>query len=305
MSTLTASPTPGTPQARAGTTPAGPARPRPRFRNLVTAEWIKMWSLRSTYWVLGLGAVALIAIPVNSARNTVDMLNHPAPQPFLPPPPPPTAAAGGGPGIRHMAGISDAFLPPAFQLLVLITAAIGAIAVFSEYSTGLVRTTFAAVPDRRAVVAAKITVVSAVTLAFGTVVSTGSFFASQAILHTKHIGVPITAPGAERAVIASALLAPVCAAVGMAVAALLRHSAASVLTAIGVLLLLPRFFSGDRYEWVKATGNAMPWTGWDFLADPGDPGKWPETVQESWTVFGAWFAVAALVTVIVVHRRDV
>jgi ABC-2 type transport system permease protein len=281
------------------------SRPRPRFRSLVIAEWIKMWSLRSTYWVLGLGAVALIAIPVNSARNTVDMLNHAAAQPLLPPPPP-IASTDRLPGVRHMAGISDAFLPPAFQILVLIAASIGAIAVFSEYSTGLVRTTFAAVPDRRAVVAAKITVVSAVTLAFGTVVATGSFFASQAILHTKHIGVPITAPGAERAVVASALLAPVCAAVGMAVAALLRHSAASVLTAIGVLLLLPRFFSGDRYEWVKATGNAMPWTGWDFLADPNsDPGKWPETAGESWTVFGAWFAVAALVTIIVVHRRDV
>lgn len=57
------------------------AESRARFRDLVAAEWIKLWSLRSTYWVLGLGALVVIGINVNSAQSNADRLAH------LPPPP--------------------------------------------------------------------------------------------------------------------------------------------------------------------------------------------------------------------------
>lgn len=297
MSSLTA----GTKQVAPA--PRTVAEPSARFRDLVTAEWVKLWTLRSTYWVLGLGMVAMIAIAANDARNDMVVLSHPSPIP------------AGLPKalLQKKSGPYDAlgpaFVPPAYQIFAIITGSVGAIAVFSEYSTGLVRTTFSAVPDRRAVVAAKITVLTVVMLAVGAVTSTASFYVVQAIVHSRHLDIPITAPGAARAISASTLFAPVCALSGMGFAALLRHSAASVLTTLGVLLVLPEFFTGDRYEWVKSTGNAMPLVAWTRLVDnpvtPHDWGKWPETIRESWTVFGVWFLVSALIAMVVVHRRDI
>ncbi|MEV8531561.1 ABC transporter permease [Streptomyces sp. NPDC051211] len=276
--------------------------PRARFRDLLTAEWIKLWSLRSTYWVLGLGPPAVIGINVNSARSNADRLAH---QPELPPAPPPGFTDGPE---MLFDPLATAFVDPAWQLLMVIAGSVGAIAVFGEYTTGLIRTTFAAVPARRAVMAAKVTVMAAVMLVLGAVVAVTSFGVTQAILRDHH-GVSIGDPGALRAVAASALLAPLCALVGMALGALVRHAAGSIVAVVGVLLMLPSLFGGETYRWVKEIGNAMPLTAWHALVQnpTRDYGvdKYPVSVAEAWIVFGAWSLVAACVAVAVVHRRDV
>ncbi|MFC9244859.1 ABC transporter permease subunit [Streptomyces sp. NPDC057136] len=272
-----------------------------RFRDLLTAEWIKLWSLRSTYWVLGIGPLAVLGINVNSALSNADRLAH---QPELPPPPPPGFPAK--PAMLFDA-MSTAFVDPAWQLLMVLAGTVGALAVFGEYTTGLIRTTFAAVPARRAVVAAKVSVLAVVMLVLGTVVAGASFGVTQAILRDHH-GLSIGDPGALRAVVASALLAPVCALVGMAFGALVRHAAGAVVAVVGVLLLLPALFQGETYRWVKEIGNAMPLTSWQALvqnpARDYNPDTYPVPVTEAWIVFGSWSFVAVIVAVAVVHRRD-
>ncbi|MFD3651893.1 ABC transporter permease [Streptomyces sp. 24-1644] len=273
-----------------------------RFRDLLTAEWIKLWSLRSTYWVLGTGPLAVLGINVNSALSNADRLAH---QPELPPPPPP-----GFPARPEMLfdAMSTAFVDPAWQLLMVLAGTVGALAVFGEYTTGLIRTTFAAVPARAAVMAARASVLTVVMLVLGTVVAGASFGVTQAILRDHH-GLSIGDPGALRAVVASALLAPVCALIGMAFGALVRHAAGAVVAVVGVLLLLPALFLGETYRWVKEIGNAMPLTSWQALvqnpARDYNPDTYPVPVTEAWIVFGAWSLVAVAVAVAVVHRRDV
>ncbi|MFE0133140.1 ABC transporter permease subunit [Streptomyces sp. NPDC059037] len=267
---------------------------RARFRDLVAAEWIKLWSLRSTGWILGVGALVVIGINVNSARSNADLLEH---QPATSPD-----------GAFQVDPMHAAFVDPAYQILVVVAAAVGAITVFGEYTSGLIRTTFAAVPDRRAVLVAKAAVVAAVMFVLGAVVAAASFGATQAVL-SDTIGLPIGAPGALRAVVASALLAPLCALVGMALGALIRHAAGTVVASLVTLLLLPSLFAGDTYRWAKEIGNAMPLTAWQALVEnPAmdyPPGRYPVTVAEAWTVFAVWPLVAAVVAVVVVHRRDV
>ncbi|MFI1352821.1 ABC transporter permease [Streptomyces sp. NPDC020898] len=292
------------------TATAGPARPpyRPsaapaaRFRHLLAAEWIKLWSLRSTALVLTAGALTTLGICVNAARVNADRL---AQQAELPPEPP-----GGKPALPQMLydPLGAAYVSPAWALLMITVAALGASVIFGEYTSGLIRTTFAAVPDRRAVVAAKVTVVTGVTLVLGAAVSGGCFGVTQAILRDHH-GMSLDGPGALRAVTASALMLPLCALIGMAVGALIRHTAGAVVTVIGLLILVPQFFSGEQYRWVAEIGNAMPLTAWDRLilnpARDYDLGKYPVTVTEAWCVYGAWAGVAVVVAVLVVGRRDV
>ncbi|MGX2993139.1 ABC transporter permease [Streptomyces sp. JNUCC 64] len=270
---------------------------RARFTDLVAAEWGKLWAPPLTGWLLLGTALTVTGINANSARVNADRL---AGQPRLPPgrPDPPFL----------FDPLSTAFADPAWQLLILAAGAFGAAALTGEYASGLVRATFAAVPDRRAVVAAKALVVAVALTGFGTVVSWGSFGVTQWLLRDQG-GLGPGDPGALRAVTAAALLAPVCGLVGLALAAVVRHVAGGVLAVAGVLLLLPALFRGETYRWVAEIGNAMPLSAWAALVEnperPGPPEKYPVTVTGAWTVFAAWAGAAVVVAVETVRRRDV
>ena len=68
------------------------------------------------------------------------------------------------------------------------------VAFSSEHATGQIRTTFAAVPRRRAVLAAKAAVVGAVALVLGELLAFVSFFLVQAILSGHHLGIKKCGP---------------------------------------------------------------------------------------------------------------
>ncbi|NML50943.1 ABC transporter permease [Streptomyces sp. R302] len=284
------------------TAPEVPAR----FRHLLRSEWIKLWSLRSTPYVLGAGGLVVTGICANAARSNADRLDR---------------GPGPGAGVRTGVGgdaapdvvrfafdaLGTAFVDPAWQLLMVLAACLGAAALSGEYATGLARTTFAAVPDRRSVVAAKAVVVTAVLLVFGACVALTSFAATQALLR-DHGGLSLSDAGAARAVAASALLAPVCGLVGVAAGALVRHAAGAAVTVIGVLVLLPALFQGDTYRWVRETGHLLPLDAWSTLVrDPALPvtEKYPATVTEAWIVLGAWAVAGLAVAVAAVRHRDV
>jgi len=268
----------------------------PRFVDLLAAEWIKLRSLRSTYWALGAGALAVIAFNANAAR--VDAADYPRFDQQL------------RDNVTPLA-LRDAFTDGSAMILILAVASIGAITIVSEYSTGLVRTTFAAVPDRRALMAAKVTLVTVVMTVYGALVAGVSFASTQAIFDTRDAGVPLSHPGALRVIAASALLAPVCALAGMALGALIRHSATTIVATTAVLLLIPTFIT-DRYQWTAALKHAQPIHAWTRLVDityGHSPyqlvPRYQATVTGGWITFAAWAAVAAVVAVVAVDRRDV
>jgi ABC-type transport system involved in multi-copper enzyme maturation permease subunit len=277
-------------------TTATMAVPAARFADLLAAEWLKLRSLRSTYWALGVSALVVIAFNANAAR--ADYADYPRYNTVM---------------RAHFAGnaLSDAFTNGAAMILILTAASVGAGTVVGEYSTGLIRTTFAAVPDRRALISAKATVVTAVITAYGAVVASVSFAVTQAILSGHGLGLSIGHPGALRVVVASALLAPVSALVGMAMGVLIRHSATTMVLTTGLLLLVPTFFT-ERYHWTACIRNALPFNAWGRLVQV-DYGhmpytlahRYPSTVAGAWVVFAVWAGVAAVVAVGVVGRRDV
>lgn len=271
---------------------APPPEPRPRFRDLVAAEWIKMWSLRSTPWVLVLSALAVVGVNVNAAM--ADYANWPH------------YDAEARAFVTDVTALRDAFTTNAAMLLVLACGTVGALTVVGEYSTGMVRTVYAAVPARQSVVAAKAAVVGSVMAVFGVVVAGTSFGVTQAILGSRGAGLSIGAPGAFRTVAASALLAPVSALVGVGLGVLIRHAASTVVATTLVLIVLPSFLD-DRRPWTAALKHAMPTSAWDRLVTPEAMARrtaYPMTIAESWIVLASWPAVALLVAMAVVHKRD-
>ncbi|MFF2790637.1 ABC transporter permease [Streptomyces sp. NPDC058049] len=268
--------------------------PRARFRDLVSAEWIKLWSLRSTVWAFVAAGVAIVLFNVNAAY--ADYSNWPGYSEetraeFIP-----------------SWALRDAFTNFAGNGVILAISAIGALTVTSEYSTGMIRTTFAAVPVRRSVMAAKLIVVAVVTTGFGALAAGASFFLTQAILSGRHTGMSIADPGALRAMVGAALLAPVSALVGMGLGAIIRHSATTIVTSVAILLMLPISLSGDHY-WTAVIGHATPHYAWAHLME-GDNVPWahyayPTTVAGAWIVYAVWALIAAVLTVEVPSRRDV
>ncbi|UYQ65175.1 ABC transporter permease [Streptomyces peucetius] len=269
------------------------AEPRARFVDLVAAEWLKLWSLRSTGWSLLVAALAVVAFNVGKAWD-----NHR----YWP---------DGDPGYadRFIADgipLIHAFTTDAGTVMMLAAGAFGALAVTGEYSAWLVRTTFAAVPVRRSVMAAKAGVVAVTMTVFGAVVAAASFASTQAILSTKDAGVSLDHPGALRVIVASALLAPVAALVGAALGSLIRHGAGAVVGSVVLLLLLPLVLSDDRH-WSAVLAHALPYEAWLRLVDIpyGGPGVLhPWSVGGAWTVYAVWALMSAAVTVTAVHRRD-
>ncbi|WP_433188504.1 hypothetical protein [Actinoallomurus sp. CA-150999] len=269
--------------------------PRARFRDLLAAEWTKLWSLRSTYWTLLLSGLVIIGLNVNAA--VADYRNWPH----------------YGADIRAIFvpiwAMRDAFPDGAGLLLMLATGSVGAITLTGEYGTGQIRTTFAAVPARRSLVTAKLIDVTVVMLGYGTVVAGTSFWATQAILSGRHVGMSIGYPGAFQAVAASAVLAPVCALIGMGIGAIVRHSAATMVITAAALLLLPLFFT-DHYRWTADIKHALPASAWERLTDLGY-GRFgftvrhPTTTTEAWIALAVWALASAAVAITVVHRRDV
>ncbi|MFD5468765.1 ABC transporter permease [Kitasatospora sp. NPDC127059] len=270
--------------------------PAPRFTDLLAAEWIKLRSLRSTYWVLALASLTAIVINLNAVHSDLTYIDHPpAPMPGFPP-------------YRYDA-LYHSLSSTSCYLMAIAAGSLGAITVFGEYTTGLIRTTFAAVPDRRGVIAAKVLLIGGITALAGVVVSTASFFGGNAMLASRHVGLSITEGVSLRAVLGYAAIVPVCALIGMALGAVLRHATASIVSLVMLFFILPLMFGGDRYRWLHEIGAHLPMETVDRLTYNPDSSttisKWAPSVLDSWITMGVWAVVAMAVTVVVVRRRDV
>jgi ABC-2 type transport system permease protein len=184
-----------------------------RARDLLTCEWTKFRSVRSTYWTLAVAVVTPIAFSVLVAVTLAAAPAHGAPpDPLLP-------------GLLSL------------EYAAIAVAVLGVLAFSSEFGTGLIRTTFAAAPRRRAVLAAKAAVTGTVTLIAGEAVAFVSFFAVQAVLSGHHFGVSLSRPGVPGAVLAEGLLLCVCALLGVALGAIIRHTAGGIAATLGLILV--------------------------------------------------------------------
>jgi ABC-2 type transport system permease protein len=250
-----------------------------RAWDVLASEWIKFRSVRSTYWTLAVAVVTPIAF---SALLAVTF----------------AATPNGGPAV-------DPLLPGLLSLeyAVIAVSVLGVLAFSSEYATGLIGTTFAGVPRRRAVLAAKAAVTGGVTLVAGQVVAFVSFFSVQAILSGHDLGVSLSRPGVPGAVLAQGLLLSVCALTGVGFGAIIRHTAGGIAAVLGVILV-PGIVALLGHPWGPRIGRftlidaAEQVTALHPQADLFAPAL-------SLLVLLAWPAAALAAAALLITRRDV
>ncbi|WP_405619228.1 ABC transporter permease [Streptomyces sp. NBC_00076] len=182
---------------------------------VVRSEWTKIRSVASTVWTLSLAVVVTIALGMlisALSKNEFDKMNAQDQLSF-------------DPTYISFAGMSLG------QLAMIV---FGVLVVSNEYSSGMIRTSLAAVPQRGAFLAGKIAVATGLVLAVGLATSFVTFFLGQAMLgeHKASIG----DAGVLRAVIGGGLYMTLIAMFSMGVAAMLR----SPMLSLGILM--PFFF---------------------------------------------------------------
>jgi ABC-2 type transport system permease protein len=182
---------------------------------VIRSEWTKIRSVASTVWTLSLAVVVTIGLGIlisALSKNEFDNMSREDKLSF-------------DPTFISFAGMSLG------QLAMIV---FGVLVVSNEYSTGMIRTSLAAVPQRGTFLASKLAVAAGLAFAVGIVTSFAAFFLGQAMLggHSTSIG----DPGVLRAVIGGALYMTLIALFSMGVAAMLR----SPMLSLGVLM--PFFF---------------------------------------------------------------
>jgi hypothetical protein len=117
---------------------------------------------------------------------------------------------------------------------------LGVLMITGEYTTGMIRSTFAAVPKRLPVLWAKVGVYAGVALAVAGVSTVVGFFASQAFLSSHHIQIAFSHSGVPGAVLGSALYLTLAGLFGLGLGAILRNTAAGISAFAGIMFVLPQ-----------------------------------------------------------------
>jgi ABC-2 type transport system permease protein len=175
-----------------------------------------------------------------------------------------------------------------------VFAVVGVLAIGTEYSTGMARVTFTAMPRRSGVLGAKAAVLTAVVLGAGMLAALGSVLAGRLILPGHgftpahgYAALSLTAGPVLRAVLGSALYLGLTALLSLGVATMARDPAVAIGTVLGLLYLFPIMTSViSSPHWqrhleqigpmsaglaIQATTNLTslplsPWTGLGVLA---------------------------------------
>src|SRR5262249_62270835 len=106
-------------------------------------------------------------------------------------------------------------------------------------TSGLIRSTFIATPQRAQVIAMKAMIFAAVVWAWCTLLSFAAFFIGQALLSSPAKHVAIRGPGVLTAVFGGGLYLTAVGLLGLFIGVLLRRAPAAPAVLFGVLLVLP------------------------------------------------------------------
>jgi ABC-2 type transport system permease protein len=178
----------------------------------------------------------------------------------------------------------------------------GVMLVGTEFSTGTIRSSLTAVPDRGRFYAAKIITGAAVALAVSVITTLATFFTAQTAIGDAH-NASITDRGALQATMGAIIYMTLLCAFSMGVAAVLRSPALS----LGILV--PLFFMVsellNNLPGVQKVAQFLPDAAGQIMMR-GDP---PEsTVLNGWTGLGLltlWTVAALFAGYVSLRRRDV
>lgn len=226
---------------------------------VVRSEWTKFRSLRSTRYTLLVAVTLVIGIGALFSAVTANQYH------------------------TFSAADRASFSPISTSLngmmfAVVAFGVLGVLLMSGEYATGMIRSSLTAVPRRLPILWGKLAVFAGTIFGVSLVASFISFFLGQALLSSHHLNVAITAPGAMRSVVGAALYLTVAGMIGVALATLLRNSAAAIATFAAVFFvvppltsLLPSSISDHLARYLPSNAGEVLWGGTHNVQNPLSP----------------------------------
>jgi len=269
--------------ARPASQPAGAVR----FGRLLLAEWTKLRSVRSTVW----SVIVFVVVTVGFTSLITGLIAANWSQAS-----PSDRAATVADPVATILGTGLYFGQ-------LVICALGVLTISAEYSTGTIRASLLAVPRRLPMLAAKGVVFALLVLIVGELAAFGSFFAGSAMLHA-HAPVALSDPGVARAVLGAGLYLAVLGLFAMAIGALLRHTAAGISTAIGVVFVLPIIAGLLPGSWGQHIYNYLPSVAGAMLGQAQQGADQVLTPWQGFAVLCGWTALLLAAAFYLLRRRD-
>lgn len=249
---------------------------------VLSSEWVKLRSLRSSWITMTLAVAGLVVVAIAGGILTNQDWAHMRPREL----------ARFDPIGQSLAGLNFS------QLAIGV---LGVLFITGEYGTGSIRSTLAAAPKRLPVLWAKAILFGAVTLVLMEISAFVAFLAGQAALGSH--GTTLAAPGAVRATIGTGLYLTVVALLGVALGFIIRSTAGGIAALFGVLLVLPGVLAVLPQSWQDTIGPYLPSTAGAALYDlhPDSASLAPWT---GFAVFCGYAAFALVAAAAVLKQRD-
>lgn len=253
-------------------------------RRVNLSEWTKLRSVRSTRWslfaalllILGIGILACAIFesrwPTLSAEERLRF--HPLRQ--------------------NLAGVNFAQL--AFGVL-------GVLTITAEYSTGMIRSSMAAVPRRLPVLWGKAMVFGVVSFVISLPALFVVFFIGQGILSGRHLNIALSHPGVLRALVGAALFLTIMGLFGLGLGAIVRNTAGGIALLVGIMFMLPPILdllpssvSNSVSPYLPSNAGGAVWT---INPDSGTLHPWVGLA-----LFAGYAALSIAIAAVLMIRRD-
>jgi ABC-2 type transport system permease protein len=201
-------------------------------RRVIRSEWAKLWSLRSTWITLTLGLLFLLAFGTIAALRYKSMSTSGQPM---------------DPDFADATTLSLALFGVPFALIAL--GVLGVLTASGEYTSGMIRSTLAAVPRRLPVLWSKAAVYGALAFVVGAVGAVVAFLIGSGVLSGTAVAMSISDHGVVRSLLGVGVYLGLVGVIGVALGTLLRSTAGGISALIGTFLLVPGLMSLLPKSW--------------------------------------------------------
>lgn len=250
---------------------------------VLRSEFTKLRTVRSTIWSLAALAAATIAVGVLVTRSDASAWAHMSP----------SDRAAFDPTNQSLAGLA---------IGQLALGVLGILAITTEFTTGSIRSTLSAVPNRGLLLGAKAAVFGAVALLVGETVAFVAFLCGQAMLSGRAHHASLSQPTVLRAVVLAGVYVAGSGLIALGLGAIIRHTAAAITAFVGLNLALPLVFGAFPKTIQNTIGRYLPDRIGSSMAAAAPGAAW-----SPWTALGLlclYVAISLSIGVWRLQRRD-
>ncbi|WP_149202302.1 ABC transporter permease subunit [Actinotalea subterranea] len=274
--------------------PAAATRPRAAVKpvtltRVVASEWIKFRTIRSTFWTLPVTALLMIGLAVLYAWGATTV------------------------GPEEMGAVDGAsVITSGWYFAQLAVSVLAILTISGEYSTGMIRSTLAAVPKRLPALWAKAAVLAVVVAVVSVIAVALAWVAVLPFADQLDLSLDLGDPSTLRMVAGAPLYLATIAVFAFAIGALMRHSAGALAVVLGLLLVIENVFALIPLRFFELVSPFLPSTAGTRLLLTDETldsmNRVEDAVQLSaWQGYGVlvvWTVVLLVLAAVLLRRRD-